>query len=169
MAISQLPNFLERSIKAQIKVTISAIYIWLLEIFILHWVYRNSNKHVFCRNYAKATYFLKPTIFGRSSPKSICFLREHIQIYMQNFKTISATSFELSRDEKLTTYEHTHSQTDTHTYIHFRQTTYFQCRPYKQRKWRNLTIDFWDRFNTSLNQRLTKQNRQFLADHRQNQ
>ena len=40
----------------------------------------------------------------RSSPKSIGFLRKHIQITMQNFRAIGATSFELSRDKKLTTW-----------------------------------------------------------------
>ena len=64
----------------------------------------------------KRQYFLKPTIFGRSSPKSIGFLRKHIQIYMQNFKMIGATPLELSRDKKLTTYAHTHAHTHTHTH-----------------------------------------------------
>ena len=49
----------------------------------------------------KRQYFLKPTIFGRS------LLRKHIKIYMQNFKAIGATSFEFSRDKKLTTHAHT--------------------------------------------------------------
>ena len=75
----------------------------------------------------KRQYNLKTTILGRSSPKSIGFLRKHIQITMQNFRAIGATSFELSRDKKLTTYTHTH--TDTHTYI-FSRRLFFQCRSY---------------------------------------
>ena len=87
----------------------------------------------------KRQYFLKPAIFGRSSPKSIGFLRKHIQIYMQNFKTIRATSFELSRDKKLTTYTHTHTHTHTHAHTHahihthpyiFGRRLFFQCRSY---------------------------------------
>ena len=66
----------------------------------------------------KRQYNLKTTIFGRSSPKSTGFLRKHIQIYMQYFKTIRATSFELSRDKKLTTYTHTHTHTHRQTHIH---------------------------------------------------
>ena len=59
----------------------------------------------------KRQYNLKTTIFGRSSPKSIRFLRKHIQITMQKFKAIGATFFELSRDKKLTTYTQTHIHT----------------------------------------------------------
>ena len=47
----------------------------------------------------KWRYFLKPTIFGRSSPKSIGLSRKHIHISMQNFRAIRATSFELLRDK----------------------------------------------------------------------
>ena len=72
----------------------------------------------------KRQYFLKPTIFGRSSPKLIGFLRKEEQIYMQNFKTIGSTSFELSR-QKIDN-KHTH----TYTSIHFRDTIFFQCRLY---------------------------------------
>ena len=75
----------------------------------------------------KRQYFLKPTIFGRSSPKSIGFLRKHIQIYMQNFKTISATSFELLQ-------KNDNSQTHTHAHTHIRTFSaddfFFQCRSY---------------------------------------
>ena len=71
----------------------------------------------------KRQYFLKPKIFGRSSPKSIGFLRKHIQITVQNFKAIGATSFELLRDKKLTTYAH------TRTYF-FGKRLFFQCRIY---------------------------------------
>ena len=93
----------------------------------------------------KRQYNLKTRIFGRSLPKSIGFLRKHIQITMQNFRAIGATSFELSRDKKLTTYTqththrhtrthtrtqtHTHTDTDTHTYI-FGRWLFFQCRSY---------------------------------------
>ena len=59
----------------------------------------------------------KPTIFGRSSPKSIGFLRQYIEITMQNFKAIGAISIELLRDKKLTTYTHTHAHTHAHTHI----------------------------------------------------
>ena len=52
------------------------------------------------------------TIFSRSLPKSKGFLGKHIQITMQNLKAIGATSFELSRDKKFTTYRHTDRQTD---------------------------------------------------------
>ena len=62
------------------------------------------------------------TIFGRSSLKSIGFLRKYITITMQNFRAIGATSFELSRDKKLITYTHTdthtHRHTHTQTHIH---------------------------------------------------
>ena len=44
------------------------------------------------------------------------FLKKHIQIYMQYYKTIGATSFELSRDKKLSTYEHTHAHTHIRTF-----------------------------------------------------
>ena len=37
----------------------SSINLWLFQIFILHWVLRNSNKQVFCQNYAKTTIFSK--------------------------------------------------------------------------------------------------------------
>ena len=33
---------------------------------------------------------------------------------MQNFEAIGATSFELSRDKKLTPYAHTHTRTHVH-------------------------------------------------------
>ena len=42
---------------------------------------------------------VKTTICSRSLPKSIGFLRNHIQISMRNFKTIGATSSEWSRDK----------------------------------------------------------------------
>ena len=69
----------------------------------------------------------------RSRPKSIGFLWKHIQISMQNFRSICATTNELSRDKKLTTYTQTNGRTDRrtdgrtdkHTYIHFWQTTFF--------------------------------------------
>ena len=48
---------------------------------------------------------------------------------MQNFKAIGATSFESSRDKKLTTHRQkdTETHTDTHTYI-FGRRLFFQCR-----------------------------------------
>ena len=98
----------------------------------------------------KRQYFLKPTIFGRSSPKLIGFLRKEEQIYMQNFKTIGSTSFELSR-QKIDN-KHTH----TYTSIHFRDTIFFQCRLYINMKngeirewifdtdWRLYSIKIWE-------------------------
>ena len=104
----------------------------------------------------KRQYNLKTTIFGRSSPKSIGFLRKHIQITMPNFRAIGATFFELSRDKKLTT--NTHTQTDTHTYI-FGRRLFFQCRSYINKG----NGEIWQLiFETKdyilLNQRLRKQN-----------
>ena len=102
----------------------SLIYIGSREIQI------NTN---FAQIRQKRQYNLKTPIFGRSSPKSIGFLRKYIQITMQNFIAIGATSFDLSRDKKLTTYTQkhtqTHTRTDTHTYI-FGRRTFFQCRSY---------------------------------------
>ena len=65
------------------------------------------NKH-FAQIRQKRQYNLKTTIFSRSSPKSIGFLRKHIQISMQNFRAIDANYIELSRDKKLTTFKQTH-------------------------------------------------------------
>ena len=69
----------------------------------------------------KGQYFLKPTIFGRSLPKLIGFLRKHIQIYMRNFKTIGTASFELSRDKKLTTHDLTHTRARARAHTHITQ------------------------------------------------
>ena len=41
--------------KLKLKVLMSAINWCLFEIFIRHWVSRNSNKHKFCPNYVKTT------------------------------------------------------------------------------------------------------------------
>ena len=119
ITISQLPEILEGSIKAQIEgfdVHYSLIIVLHFYI-ILHWVSRNLNKHGFAQIRQKRQYNLKTTIFVRSSPKSIGFLRKHIQIIPNlNFKTICATSFELSRDKKYTI--HTQVHTRSHTYLH---------------------------------------------------
>ena len=104
----------------------------------------------------KRQYNLKTTIFGRSPPTSIGFLRKHIQIFMQNLKAIGATSFELSRYKKLTTHRYTN--------IHFRQTIFFQFHTYIWTK-EKAKFDNW--FLTPiqgliLNQRLTKQKCDFF-------
>ena len=132
MAISQLPNVLERSIKAQIEYPLF-IYDYWRSLFYTGSIEIQINKY-----FAQIRrYFQKPTIFGRSSPKSIEFLRKHVQISMRNFRVIRATSIELSRDKKLTTYTQTHKQTDgwtnkqanTHTYI-FGKRFFSQFRSY---------------------------------------
>ena len=65
----------------------------------------------------KRYYNLKTTMFNRSSLKSVGFLRKNIQISMQNFRAIGATSIELQlqRDKILTTYRQTHRQIDRYT------------------------------------------------------
>ena len=77
-------------------------------------------------------------ISGKLSPKSIGFLRKHIKITMQNFRAIGATSFELSRDKKLTTYAHTHARTHTHTRTHAHTYTFGKRLFYQYRLYINM-------------------------------
>ena len=99
--------------------SMSAIHIRLLEIFILHWVYRNLNKHIFSRNYAKTTIFCKTDHFPQIIAKINRLLEKtYINIHAK-FQNDRCNLFWVIACQKIDNLRtHTHACTHAHTHTH---------------------------------------------------
>ena len=117
-------------LKLKLKVSMSTIYIWLLEIFILYWVHRNSNKHVFSRNYAKTTIFSKTDNFRQITAKINRLLGKKYTNIHAKFQNDRCNLFRVITWQKIDNL-HTHTRTHTHTHPYiFGRRLFFLCRSY---------------------------------------